>query len=107
MMGYQFHERVTRRMAEIENSGGNCTDFYGIVERLRLGRDMPQRFNDHALTGRLTGLRSVIVGHDGNGETVIAVYQVVRRTISVAIVDEHDKAYAILKSERTSRRRRR
>ena len=104
MMSFVLHPRVVPRVSEIEKSGGHCSDFDWILERLRFGRDIPERFNDHALTGKLRGLRSVIVGHDAEGRTVVMVYQLINRRVTVAFVDEHDQAYRALTLERTPRR---
>lgn len=102
-MPFVLHERVTLRVSEIEKAGGHCSDFDWILQRLRFGRDIPERFNDHELAGKLRGLRSVIVGHDAKGNTVVMVYQAKNRRITVAIVDVHDHAYQALTIERTRR----
>lgn len=103
MMPFVLHERVAPRVSEIEKAGGHCSDFDWILQRLRFGRDIPERFNDHVLAGKLHGLRSVIVGHDDRGRTVVMVYQVINRRVTVIIVDEHDQAYQALTIERTRR----
>lgn len=102
MMSYLLQDRVIPRIVEIEAAGGDCSDRRWILERLRHGREIPDRFNDHALAGKLRGLRSVIVGHDGKGRTVVMVYQLRSRRITVALVDEHDQAYRTLVRERSS-----
>lgn len=104
-MPFKQHTRVKTRIAEIEKTGGDCGDYELVLERLRLGRDIPDRYRDHALAGKLSGLRSVIVGSLKNGRSVVAVYQMVGRTVAVAIVDEHDQAYASLQEEKATRRR--
>lgn len=104
MMPFILHPEIIKRVAEIEKAGGDCADMDWIALRLRYGREIPDRFNDHALEGKLRGLRSVIIGHDSDGRTVVMVYQILNRRVMVAIVDEHDRAYRLLAVERSGRR---
>ena len=105
-MPYALHPRVFSRIAELEQAGGDCSDFYWILERLRAARPVPERFSDHELRGKLSGLRSVIVGHTSEGRTVVMIYQLVKRKVAVAFVDEHDAAYDTLRKEKHAKRRR-
>lgn len=104
-MSFRLHPRVTPRIAELESAGGDCSDLFWILDRLRSGTAIPDRFRNHELQGKLKGLSSVIVGHTAEGRTVVMVYQRRQRSVSVAIVDEHDLAYTTLRMEKIAKRR--
>lgn len=107
MMHFLLHPRVTPRVAELEAAGGDCSDLYWILDRLRSRGLVPERFHNHKLQGKLQGLSSVVVGHTTEGRTVVMVYQITQRRIAVAIVDEHDLAYHTLRKEKATQRRKR
>ena len=67
------------------------------VTRLRkLQKLSSQHFNDHALLGKLAGLRSAVVGTTAENRTVVMVYRTTARSLIIYMVDEHDTAYRSL-----------
>jgi mRNA-degrading endonuclease YafQ of YafQ-DinJ toxin-antitoxin module len=100
----RFHPRIATRIAELNAQGADTALLRVFEERLRSGRRLGKAFNDHSLTGKLSGLRSAVVGHTAGGIPIVAVYQSARAWAAVALVEEHDLAYVVLRREKRPRR---
>lgn len=95
------HERVSLRIGRLIADGADVSGYAVFVRRLCRGKKLGPEFKDHALKGKLKGLRSAVVGYvddeDPNNCSIVAVYEVNRNAVMVAIVDQHENAYEELR----------
>jgi len=91
------HARVDICIEAILAGGGSLDMLETAVTRLRRMQKLQSpHFNDHALSGKLAGLRSAVVGTTAERRTVVMVYRTTARSVMIYMVDEHDTAYRSL-----------
>lgn len=91
-----------RRVKELLKQGAELPLLGLAIERLEAGAPLSWgAFNDHALRGKLAGLRSAVVGEMPDGENIVMLYRSFPESVMIVRIDAHDKAY----DEERARRR--
>lgn len=83
----------------LESVPGAVEYLPAIQAALERGLAIPTPFHDHVLKGAAAAFRSVIVGEIDDGDpTFILIYRIKGQVLRFLLIDQHDSAYARLKS---------